>query len=416
MSELLEELGRIAREDSPPPLAESDLDAMIVAALEAEEPVEKAPAPKARTRRWWAAAAAVALLALGGGYLLGERSVERPEEPPLEARLPSGDVLTASPGARFEVLEPGPIVRRLELREGRVLFDVEPLGGEGRFVVETPDGVVQVRGTVFSVEAGEETTVRVYEGRVEVERAGAMASVGPNEMWRAGAPVAWEPGPLAAEAARAVAARAARPRLASAEPAIGRGASESASESGSASASEAELESEAAPEAEPALGPRPPALGSQRSESAAAGGPRYSLATRAQVRRWLADGDYQRARAVAARRGWTLIEADALRALGRHAEAAERYDRVARRGDGTAAYEAARLRFQRLDDPSGALVSLRSAEAPAALAERSLGLEARLLLRLGQPADARAVAERYLDRYPSGGLASWMAQLRDGAE
>jgi hypothetical protein len=26
------------------------------------------------------------------------------------------------------------------------------------------------------------------------------------------------------------------------------------------------------------------------------------------------------------------------------------------------------------------------------------------------------VAERYLERYPAGGLAAWMTQLRDGAE
>lgn len=134
------------------------------------------------------------------------------------------------------------------------------------------------------------------------------------------------------------------------------------------------------------------------------------------MQRWLADGDYERARSEAAARGWTLLEADALRALGRYQDAANRYDRLASRGNGTAAFEAAQLRFQRLDDPGGALGSLQAAPAPAALEERRLGLEARLLVRLGRSADARALAERYLERHPEGGLARWMTELRDGAE
>jgi len=134
------------------------------------------------------------------------------------------------------------------------------------------------------------------------------------------------------------------------------------------------------------------------------------------VQQWLVDGDYERARATAAARGWTQLEADALRALGRYEDAADRYDRVARRGNGTAAFEAAQLRFQRLGDPTGALASLHSAPAPAALEERRLGLEARLLVRLGRSADARAIAGHYLERHPEGGLARWMSELRDGAE
>ncbi len=421
--ELIDELGRIAHRDSPPPLALDDLDRMIGAALDADDEGSAEAPPTERRRGWWLAAAAVMLLALGGGYLLGGHNAK---QPPLQARLASGDVLVASPGAHFEVLEQGPLVRRLELSEGLVLFDVEPLGDDGRFEVVTPDGVVRVRGTVFSVEAGEETVVRVYEGRVEVERQGSVVTLGESQMWRRGETVAWDSGPLADEAATAVAARAEeRTRVASAaaaearrdrspEPDLGDRLAESESES---------VLGERPSESESVLGDRLAESESESvlgewSESEPSSQPtrRPARVARSDVQAWLAQGDYERARSTAAARGWTQLEADALRALGRYSDAADRYDEVARGGNGTAAFEAAQLRFQRLSDPSGALASLQAAPTPAALEERRLGLEARLLVRLGRSADARAIAERYLEAHPQGGLSRWMTELRDGAE
>ncbi|MBO6938462.1 MAG: FecR domain-containing protein [Deltaproteobacteria bacterium] len=426
--ELIDELGRIAHRDSPPPLALDDLDRMIGAALDATEDEAPQAPPAKRRRGWWIAAAAAVLLAVGGGYLLGGHNAK---QPPLQARLASGDVLVASPGAHFEVLEQGPLVRRLELSEGLVLFDVEPLGDEGRFEVVTPDGVVRVRGTVFSVEAGEETVVRVYEGRVEVERGGSVVTLGESQMWRRGETVAWDAGPLADEAATAVAARVEeRARVASAaerRTAVGDPRPESESAVGGrlpesdvgGRLAESDVGDRLA-ESESDVGDR---LAESESSVAVASTtepasprPRPVRVERDDVQRWLAAGDYERARSTAAARGWTQLEADALRALGRYADAADRYDEVAQNGNGTAAFEAAQLRFQRLSDPSGALASLQAAPAPAALDERRLGLEARLLVRLGRSTEARAIAERYLEAHPQGGLARWMTELRDGAE
>ena len=117
---------------------------------------------------------------------------------------------------------------------------------------------------------------------------------------------------------------------------------------------------------------------------------------------------------------WRLLEADALRGLGRAGEAAAGYDRAA--GElpparaAQAGYLAATLRFRNLGDPSGALASLdrsRADSASAPLAERATVLRVRALLRLGRQEEARRIAARYLERFPNGGMEEWMIGLVD---
>jgi len=113
-----------------------------------------------------------------------------------------------------------------------------------------------------------------------------------------------------------------------------------------------------------------------------------------------------------------LVEADALRALRRYAEAADAFDQAAvDAGPGSrlgAGYRAAVIRRRNLGDPDGALASLDVARVDAEgspFEERGLALRARALLALGREADARIVAERYLARYPTGSTRSFMEQL-----
>jgi hypothetical protein len=145
------------------------------------------------------------------------------------------------------------------------------------------------------------------------------------------------------------------------------------------------------------------------------------------VRRWLVDGRAEAAlaearNALAAGRDapgpWRLLEADALRALGRFAEAADAYDRAVPALDEIAAasagYAAAFLRFRQLGDAAGTLGSLDAAGADredSPLAERSLALRTRALEQLGRRDEAQTAARRYLDRYPQGGMADWMRAL-----
>jgi TolA-binding protein len=61
--------------------------------------------------------------------------------------------------------------RRISLKRGRVELMVPPLRKGASLSVSTPDAVVTVHGTQFSVEySGEATCVRVREGLVSVQR------------------------------------------------------------------------------------------------------------------------------------------------------------------------------------------------------------------------------------------------------
>jgi len=79
-----------------------------------------------------------------------------------------------------------------------------------------------------------------------------------------------------------------------------------------------------------------------------------------------------------------------------------------------AGYLASFIRLRRLGDAPGALAALDATGADSAgspLAERATALRARALDRMGRGAEARAVALRYLARYPGGGMAAWMRRL-----
>lgn len=85
-------------------------------------------------------------------------------------RLPSGAVAEAVVGGRFEVVEGTVETTRLRVLAGGVRSTVPRLEPGQRYEVETPDAVVAVRGTRFTVAttAPSTTVVDVEEGKVEV--------------------------------------------------------------------------------------------------------------------------------------------------------------------------------------------------------------------------------------------------------
>jgi tetratricopeptide (TPR) repeat protein len=110
---------------------------------------------------------------------------------------------------------------------------------------------------------------------------------------------------------------------------------------------------------------------------------------------------------------WSLVEADALRGSGRAADAANAFDGAAQALAGAArvdaAFSAAYLRFHELRDARGALASLDVATLDGSpLEERGLGLRAQILASLGRRSEARAIAKRYLEKFPRGGLRTYM--------
>lgn len=407
----LDELVVAARAASPQPFSierTRELAARAVAAAEARR-VE-------RRRRiiagFVAVAAMVGVVASRTAFDVGS------EETLAVVETRAGDRLERTLETRFEVVLDQETNRRVELGSGTVLCDVRPLGPGSSFEVDAGETRVHVRGTVFSVTREDATVVRVYEGRVEVAHGGDVIEVLAGEQWssRTRGVARLSPGPLD-ERGRSAAeqrAEAAAPPTEIIAVADDAGAAEDRS---APEAPVAELPSDAsvanvAPDSPPGQDqdvvarPLPtvrdePARPSPRTADTAIREGRASEAL-ALAREGIARGES----------GWGAVHADALRALGRPAEAADAYDAAARRERthrAELAYSAAILRSRTLHDDAGALRSLDAGNVGAsALAERGLVLRVHLLRSLGRTDEARSEARRYLERFGDRGSAAAM--------
>jgi len=441
---LVDELAAMLRGAEPEVLSALQTDALIARATR-----------RARIAPWvmpTLAMAAALLLAVAGGWWLhggtvhGGTLVPAPQsttdsavanrDEPLRATLPTGDRVAATPGAELQFVSLSRAQRRIAVRRGEVLFDVLPLATGERFEVHLPHAIVRVRGTVFSVRTeNDHAEVRVYEGQVDVERDdGSHALLGAGEMLRSDrsdTSVATA-GALDVQGRAAAAVRIERARTARAEAARATPPVEAPAQPQDAGAAQAT--NVAAAGVEQPRGAAAQATNGADSERTRAqpavtppSAPALSLdATRA----LLAAGDFAgalsaaRSGAARARRPapWWLLEADALRGLGRAEMAADTYDRAAAALSlseaAQAGFAAAAVRFGTLGDDTGTLRSLDLAhvDGPGSpLDERALGLRARALHRAGRLDEARTVARDYLTRHPSGGLVSWMQALLDSA-
>ncbi len=420
MSAHLDRLAALARQDAPAPLDANQAARVVAAALHGAS--VRLP-QRRRARRVVAAVAGLTLLTAAAAALLllrpgGTPPTQAPTRAaaaaPLHFGLPSGDRVTATAGAQVQVASLDPRARRLVLADGTALFDVAPLGRGTSFEVATAHARVAVRGTVFSVTTTRaRTVVRVYEGHVRVTAAGRVVELDAGQTWASDGP-SGDADPLGDEASAAAAARVARAPRVTALPEV-------------QPLAETEEKEEDTPRHPPATIPAPRVA----AETAADADANAEAAELAEVRGWISIGAAERARTVAHERAgdasssrpgaWRLIEADALRALARHAEAADVYDAAAQRlparQAAQAGYLAASLRFERGGDARGALASLDAvaADAPGApLEERALALRARALADLGRDDEARVTARRYLERFPEGGQAAALRGLAAG--
>jgi len=135
---------------------------------------------------WRWPALASALLAAGVGLYAFNRSVDAPRPPVATVAAPEPTYrLSATPGTRWRILESGAALR-LRLDRGDVELQVDKLSAEQRFVLELPDGEVEVVGTRFRAVASALGTeqVRVSEGRVALRLARrAPLSLAAGESW-----------------------------------------------------------------------------------------------------------------------------------------------------------------------------------------------------------------------------------------
>lgn len=424
----LERLLDAVRRVEPEPIAPEVAAAMVDAALDDAAPNDAAEGEAYRLPERRRALPAIAFAAAAALALAASVAWPRHESDSTTSRLtlPSGDEIVAAAGARFEVELASEASRRIRMDEGAMLFDVAPLGDTESFEVGTPGVVVRVRGTVFSVQASDDSTVvRVYEGEVEVEHDGTSRMLRRDEVW------------------------ASSTRMQSADPELERIGQEAAQRRDTVhevAAVAAPVTSAMSPEValpttapEPVTAVEPPVLPQdvlpQDGETAErlARPERERMAREVDFEgamRLLASGDYAdaltAARAALARGpngAWRLLEADALRGLHRLREAAVSYDLAAVSLDGSqrqqAGFKGAQLRFQQLDDARGALAALDMSEAwheGSPLEERALGLRIRALHRIGRDEEARAQALRYLGEFPNAALADWMRRLVESPE
>lgn len=155
-----------------------------------------APTPRWAARRAVLSLAVALAIAVAGSLSLAlplVRGAALPSAPPRLARLPSIPRLPAITTETMVVPEGGATFTRratagveiVDLQAGAITLSVRPLPAGERFLVKTSDAEVEVRGTVFRVEAEARgiTSVEVTEGKVEVRFHGAIWRVGAAERW-----------------------------------------------------------------------------------------------------------------------------------------------------------------------------------------------------------------------------------------
>jgi len=419
--ELVDGLARLAGNAEAPALDHVAARRMIDAATVAASPRRAVTAPR-RAFGWPLAAAAFACLAIYAWFAHrapAPRPVAATEPELLRLTLPTGDRLVGTAGARFEIVELTPAARRLKLATGSMVFDVAHVAPDQTFEVVTDQATVVATGTVFSVAVDRgTTTVHVFEGSVAILHGVQRDTLAADATWSSAAATT---APNTITAAGEDFAREREQRVEKPTPPV---------ESKPTPAPEPVPATEPAPRVttvatparrepkpsavEPAPAPEPPP-----SEPEPIMWPASLPAARAHI----AAGRYTEALAAAdspLREGesgsWDLVRGDALRALGKPAEAASAYEAAARALAAPArleaAYSAAYLRFHDLKAAKDALADLSGTDEPGSLfEERALVLRAEVLVSLERKHEAQVIAARYLDRFPKGSSAKLMSKL-----
>jgi hypothetical protein len=184
-------------ESSPTPLSRRrQRQALLRRASELSKPAQVLPrravfANKVFAKNVFAAKTFAALLLAGAllaavGIGFGLRAWLPASEPSATLVAPSYRI-DVSPGASWQTIEQGAALR-LRLGSGSFMLDVDKLTDVQRFVLELPDGELEVIGTRFGVRVEPQGTrrVEVTEGRVALRlRETLPISLGAGESWTA---------------------------------------------------------------------------------------------------------------------------------------------------------------------------------------------------------------------------------------
>jgi TolA-binding protein len=331
---------------------------------------------------------------------VGRFLVAAPEEP-LPVQFSDGTRVALWPGARGRVTAVSPRGADIVVEKGRASFEVVP-GHNRRWRVSTGPFLVEVTGTRFDVDWHPEEdafSLELYEGHVRV----SGCSFGDGQAVQAGERVEASCGRREFRVS-AIPARGATDSAASA----GRAAR---ADSAAAIAIEPRIRAEEAPSDDAARN-RPTKAVPQRTGSGAAPDGWLPFAK---------EGRYREAYAAADRVGFdrecatrsaaeVLLLGDAARLSGHLDRATQAYLSARSRFPGTssaaiAAFMLGRAEFDQRGDVSSAEHWLETylAEQPSGpFAAAALGRTLEAEVRQGRMDAARAVAARYLERYPSG--------------
>lgn len=148
----------------------------------ASELSQHAPVPRRRAFAFVVSGALIAAVCIGFGLRASRSGSEASA-----ARAAPTYRLDASPGASWQTIEEGAALR-LRLASGSFTLEVDKLTAVQRFVLELPDGELEVIGTHFGVRVEPEGTrrVEVTEGRVALRLRDALPiSLGAGESWTA---------------------------------------------------------------------------------------------------------------------------------------------------------------------------------------------------------------------------------------
>lgn len=171
-----------ARQLSTPELPQERVSQVKASLLTAAASSRRAPHRAAP----WLAAAAALLCAVAAWWWLSDPATPPASRATQEISQYQG-AIHAQPGASFLRISAAPD-EGVRLYEGRATFTVQHLEPGQRFRVITGDAEVEVRGTVFDVEAHEDrlVSVRVLQGSVEVRpEQGEAALLQPGQRWTA---------------------------------------------------------------------------------------------------------------------------------------------------------------------------------------------------------------------------------------
>jgi TolA-binding protein len=182
--EHLATLGRALDGAEPEPLRTRRLRARILRA---------AATTQSSTSRWTPTAVlAVLCLAASAAYVFKRdlpvrRLVEAPGSSAVDAQAPFAAIVMTMPGARWSRRRDGDVERTV-LDEGTIALQVRKQHAGERFVVDLPDGEIEVRGTTFEVTVRDHVTtaIHVEEGVVVFRRPHAPeVALGQRSTWPA---------------------------------------------------------------------------------------------------------------------------------------------------------------------------------------------------------------------------------------